>query len=167
MLLKQFKSLWSAIFPPMMTVAASRKLIEDMARKSIALLSEGSEALESERDSIHAVLTSERAAHIAKLGTMIEKDSALEIINRSMRAHAEETESLLDIRLKHLQSENAAALDDLNVTMRHARAEFTRAILLASTRGSAIVAEAPGLTPADRRALLEVFRAMHAGAVSA
>ena len=163
----KLKSLWSAMFPPMISVAAAHKHIKDMAAQMIALATQTSVDLELERARIIAVLTSEREAHLTKLDTMIEKDSALEIINRSMRDHAEETEALLDLRLKHLQAENDATLDDLSATIRQARADFSKALLVASTRGSAIVAEAPGLSPADRRSLLDVFRQMHASSAFA
>lgn len=167
MLLLQIKSLWSSIFPPMMTVAAARKLIEDMAIQSIALVTEAEANLESERDRIRCILTAEREANLATLSTMIEKESAVGIIERSIRVHAEETEALLDARLSHLNAENKAALDDLNAAIHHLRATFSKTLLLASTRGSAIVAEAPGLSPVDRRALLEVFSQMHAGTIAA
>lgn len=167
MLLLQLKSLWSAMFPPTMTVAAARKLIEEMAHQSIALVTEAEADLEAERERIRCVLTAEREAHLAKLSTMIEKESAVQIIERSMRAYADETEVALDARLCHLNVENKAALDDLNAAVHHLRDTFSNTLLLAATRGSAIVAEAPGLSPADRRGLLEVFRQMHASTVVA
>lgn len=167
MILLYVKALWSAAFPPMVPLARIEEIVDKMTAELTALAKTADDELEAERERIRGILATEREAHIAQLSTMIDKEWAVEIIERTMRTHADESEALVDLRLGALQDENDATLDDLNLTIRQARVSFEQTLLVAATRGSAIVAEAPGLSPADRRSLLDVFRQMHAGAVKA